>query len=185
METTRALLTTVPCPIDTTRGLLRVLIGPPAAGKTTWCAAELAAGRLGTRLSLDEARAELGAGPHDQSVTAQASDQVHRQADALLAAGAEVTLDVTSTTPVERRRWLQLAGRHDVPAVAVIVWEPLDVVLERNRRRAHPVPEDVVATFWHRVTGLDVNSLLTEGFRAVSELVPTGAGPDPAPRRGR
>lgn len=182
MTPPRALLTTEPWPVDAAGGLLRLLVGPPAAGKTTWCRDELAAGRLGTRLSPDDTRGELGHGPHDQSVTAAAVEQVRHQAGALLADRAEVTIDATSTTPAERRTWLDLARAHDVPAIAVIVWEPLDIVLARNSRRAVPVPRDVVFTYWHRITGLTVNSLLAEGFRAVAELVSATCGEYPATR---
>ncbi|MFI5614686.1 AAA family ATPase [Amycolatopsis sp. NPDC051903] len=159
--------------LDTSRGLLRVLIGPPAAGKTTLCTAE--GHRFGIRLSLDEARAELGAHEHDQDFTPAAIEHVRAQADALLAMGAHVTIDATSTTPDVRAIWLGVAREHQVPAIAVLVWAPLEQVRARNAVRARPVPLGVVNERWYRTTILQAADLITEGFHRVDECVPPAA----------
>ena len=157
-------------PLDTRRGLVRVLIGPPAAGKTSLCAAE--GTRIGTRLSLDDARAQLGAGEHDQDATPAAVDHVRKQAHALLAMEAEITIDATSTTPAERATWLEIAREHQVPAVAVIVWAPLDEIRSRNAARPRPVPDDIVGCYWYRTTILSADDLIEEGFHSVYSRIP-------------
>lgn len=159
-------LATASGPFDRSRGLMRVLIGPPAAGKTTLCAAE--GTRFGTCLSLDGARAALGAGAHDQAATPAAVEFVKRQAHAMLAMEAEVTIDATSTTTDDRATWLDIAAHYNVPAVAIIVWAPLEVALQRNAARARTVPEDVVRLCWERVTLLAATDLIKEGFRRVT-----------------
>jgi predicted kinase len=168
--------------------LLRVLIGSPASGKTTLCATERAAGRFGTRLSLDDTRAVLGKHAHDQCATPAAVAYVSELAGALLAAGGEVTIDTTATTAQQRAGWLALARIHGAPTVAVLVRTPLDVALARNARRARPVPADVLTEFWRRVAVLEPRDLLTEGFRAV-DIVDTTPRPTtsraPAARQGR
>lgn len=157
-------------PLDRSRGLVRVLIGPPAAGKSSLCETE--GTRFGTVLSLDAARARFGAGEHDQDATPAAIDHVRKQAHAMLAMRAEVTVDATSTTPRERATWLDIAREHQVPAVAVIVWAPLDEVRGRNAARPRPVPADIVDCCWYRTTILSADDLIVEGFHSVYSRVP-------------
>uniref|UniRef100_UPI003F493B1D AAA family ATPase n=1 Tax=Amycolatopsis sp. CA-096443 TaxID=3239919 RepID=UPI003F493B1D len=169
-------------PIPEGLTVLRVLVGPPAAGKTTLCAHE--EHRFGTRLSLDDARAGLGAGTHDQDATPAAVEYVRLQAHALLAMGADVTIDATSTTRGERATWLAIAREHRAAAVAVIVWAPWPQVRARNARRARPVPEDFVKDCWDRVTGLTAGDLIAERFQVVLERRPPDGsvrGPATAP----
>ncbi|HEY3479056.1 MAG TPA: ATP-binding protein [Streptomyces sp.] len=150
--------------------LLRVMVGGPGCGKTTYCERQLAVGRFGTRLSLDRERAVLGRHEHDQAATPAAVEMVRAIAGALLASGREVTIDATATTAAERGTWLALARRHAAVPVAVIVRAPLAVALARNATRARPVPEPVVREFWHRVYVLTLAGLLAEGFRVVTEV---------------
>ncbi|UKD50873.1 ATP-binding protein (plasmid) [Amycolatopsis sp. FU40] len=157
-------------PIDG-RALVRVLIGPPGAGKTTLCEHE--GWRFGTCLSLDAARADLGAGAHDQTATPAAVEHVELQAHALLAAGADVTIDATSTTAAERSTWLAVAKEHEAAAVAVIVRTPLETALARNAGRAQPVPEAVVKLFGQRVALLSAADLVKkEHFSRVWACTP-------------
>ena len=57
---------------------LRVLVAAPATGKSTWCGRQGAC--LGEVLSTDRARAEIGVGEHDHSVSAEAFDLVELRA---------------------------------------------------------------------------------------------------------
>lgn len=150
--------------------VLRVMVGGPGCGKSTYCDRQLAYGGFGVRLSLDRARAVLGRHEHDPAATPAAVRAVHAIADALLAAGHDVTIDATATTARERGTWLDLAGHHRVAADAVIVRAPLDVALARNAGRSRPVPAPVVREYWHRVDALTPAVLRAEGFRAVTEV---------------
>ena len=158
--------------------VLRVMVGGPGCGKTTYCERRAAAGRFGARLSLDRERAVLGRHERDQDATPAAVAMVHAIAGALLAGGREVTIDATATTAAERGTWLALARRHGAVPVAVIVRAPLAVALARNAARARPVPEPVVRELWYRVYALTLPGLLAEGFRAVTEVdtTPTTRG---------
>jgi hypothetical protein len=83
-------------------GLMRLLIAPPAAGKTEWCHKHR--GRIGTVLSLDDARARLGQHAHDQAASPAAVAEVRlAMAEELLSRG-EVTLDATSTVAAHPRQ---------------------------------------------------------------------------------
>ncbi|KDN23201.1 ATP-binding protein [Amycolatopsis rifamycinica] len=150
--------------------VLRVMVGAPGCGKSTYCARKLAEGRFGARLSLDRERAVLGRHEHDQAATPAAVRMVRAIAGALLAGGREVTIDATATTAAERGTWLTLARQHAAVPVAVIVRAPLAVALARNAARVRPVPEPVVREFWHRVHAIHPLTLLVEGFRAVTEV---------------
>ncbi|QRP47431.1 ATP-binding protein [Amycolatopsis sp. FDAARGOS 1241] len=149
---------------------MRVMVGGPGCGKTTYCERQLADGRFGTRLSLYRERAVLGRHEHDQAATPAAVAMVRAIAGALLAGEREVIIDATATTAAERGTWLALARQPAAVPVAVIVRAPLAVALARNANRARPVPEPVVREFWHRVHALTLLALLAEGFRAVTEV---------------
>lgn len=98
-----------PRPLDRANGLVNVFIGVPGAGKTSFYAA--AADQLGTRVSLDDARALYGTGPEDQTVTQQALAHVIGEVEQLLREHQQVTVDATSTTVAERATWPGRRGR--------------------------------------------------------------------------
>lgn len=147
------------------QGLLRVLIGSAAAGKSTWCRQN--AGRIGTVLSLDEARARLGRHAHDQEAAPAAVADVRQAMDEVLRAGGEVTLDTTATVAAHRATWLEVAQRHQARVIAVVFEVPLDVAQDRNAARARPVPAEVLACMWHEAHALTAGQLRSEGFAAV------------------
>jgi len=158
--------------------LLRVLIGPPGVGKSTWCAAPAVAPRLGLVLSLDAARARLGAGEHDQSVTPAAVADVRRRCARSLVMGTSVTVDATGSSISDRATWLELAGWCGVAATAVVFRAPLALTLRRNAGRARQVPQEVVAAMAARIARTSAAHLLAEGFHAVVELTASSTPSD-------
>jgi predicted kinase len=146
----------------------RVLVAAPATGKSTWCREQ---GRvLGKVLSTDAARAELGVGEHDQSVSAAAFDHVESRAAAHLAAGHDVTIDATGTRPEDRDRWLRLAAEYGAVPVAVRLRCSLRTALRRNHGRTRRVPVLVLVRMWWIVRSLTPGRLLAEGFVDVQDL---------------
>jgi predicted kinase len=158
--------------IDPARPTVNVLLGVPGAGKTTFAAA---AGQLGVRVSLDDARALLGTGPEDQRVTDHAVQHVLAEADRLLDQHQTVLVDATSTTAAERQTWLQLAQAHRVAAVAYWLTTPLQIALQRNGIRDRHVPGTVIAEMSHNLAEVTVGGLYAEGFALVHEIH-TGTG---------
>lgn len=158
--------------------LLRVLIGPPGVGKSTWCAAR--AHHLGLVLSLDAARALLGAGEHDQAVTAAAVHHVRGRCAQSLAMGTSVTVDATGSSILDRATWLELASRLGASPTAVVFRAPLALTLRRNADRARRVPEAVVTAMAARIARTSAAHLLAEGFHAVVELTAQPARSDPS-----
>lgn len=146
--------------------VLYVLVGSPAAGKSTWCEAN---GR-GVVLSLDAARAVVGRGEEDQAATPAAVELVHRQADAELAAGGTVTIDATGAYPKDRGTWLALGRRHGAHVVAVVLRTELATALERNALRSRQVPAEVLTAMWRSVAETSGKQLVQEGFDGVVEI---------------
>jgi protein phosphatase len=149
-------------------GLIRVLIGPPGAGKSTWCTDH--SDHLGHVFSLDQARAIVGSGEHDQTATQAAVAWVHAKAGDALAAAETVTIDATGAAPLDRATWLQLAREYHASPVAVVFRVPLVAALARNRQRQRQVPEDVITRMWGGIDRTTSRDLLDEGFAAVAEF---------------
>lgn len=147
---------------------LRVLVAAPGTGKSTWCRAQ--GSTAGDVLSTDRARAEIGDGEDDQSVSASAFDLVEQRAAACLAAGRDVTIDATGARRANRARWLALAAAHGAVPIAVRLRCPLLVALRRNRLRSRRVPPWVLVRMWWTVRWLTPERLLAEGFADVRDV---------------
>jgi predicted kinase len=147
---------------------LRVLVAAPATGKSTWCHDQQSC--LGEVLSTDRTRAELGAGEHDQTVSAKAFALVERRASEYLAIGRDVTIDATGSRPQDRARWLALAAARGAVPVAVRLRCSLWTALRRNRVRDRQVPAWVLIRMWWAVRTLTPDRLIAEGFADVLDL---------------
>jgi alkanesulfonate monooxygenase SsuD/methylene tetrahydromethanopterin reductase-like flavin-dependent oxidoreductase (luciferase family)/predicted kinase len=140
-----------------------VLVGPGAAGKSSWAAGRFAAELV---VSSDRLRALVGAGEDDLAASADAFDlleQVVRQR-----VGRRLTT-VIDTLGMDRKRrlgWLALAREHGVPCVAVAFDTPAAECRRRNRERAKRIPADVL-TAQLKTWGVVKKELPTDGFDEV------------------
>ncbi len=166
------------------RPLLRVLIGAPGSGKTTWCAHH-GQGALGVVLSTDDARLVLAGDASDQSVSAAAFDWVHQQAAATLAAGRAVTIDATGASRRDRALWVRLAAACDAAPVAVVFRVPYAVCTARNRARSRQVPDGVLRDMWRRIGALTPQRLRQEGFLDTVSVTPPACDASDAARIGQ
>jgi protein phosphatase len=121
---------------------LVVLVGAAGSGKTTLV------GRLfppDQVLSSDAYRGRIAGDEADQRVTAAAFRLLHRDLERRLAASLTTAIDATSVTAFARRALTRIAARHGIPAVAVVLDLPPELVLARNASRAgRIVPEAAV-----------------------------------------
>jgi F420-dependent oxidoreductase-like protein len=152
---------------------LVVLVGPSAAGKSTWAAAHFAPDEI---VSSDRLRAVVGHGPDDLD----ASDDAFALLDTIVAArlGRRLTtvVDTLGLDPQRRRAYRELADRHGVACAAVAFDVPAAELRVRNRSRARPVPADALraqVTRWSAARA----ELAGEGFATVLSPVAVRAVP--------
>lgn len=127
---------------DTSQGVLVLMIGLPASGKST--VALLLWQERFRRLSSDSVRLELYG---DDAV--QGDDLVYStvrtRLDQALELKQQIVLNMTNHTAVLRQSWLKQARDKGCTNVhLVFVDTPLETCLERNRKRRRVVPETVL-----------------------------------------
>jgi len=125
---------------DDTRFEVIVLCGLPAAGKDTWVRRH--ASHLPV-IALDTIRTELDVAPaeHPGRVVLAAK----RRARELLQHKQPFVWNATNITRLLRRRLIGLFAGYGARVRIVYVDAPLEVILQRNRARPDPVPENVIA----------------------------------------
>ena len=117
-----------------------LMAGLPGAGKDTWLAANRPELPV---VSLDAIRAELRLAPtDDQGAVVQLARERCRE---YLRAGRNFALNATNIVRQTRARWIDLFADYDARVEIVYLEPALDVILSRNRNRANPVPNRVMA----------------------------------------
>lgn len=148
---------------------LVVLVGAAGAGKSTFAARHFAPAET---LSSDGFRALLTGDERDQRVTRPAFSLLHRAVTERLAAGLLVVVDATNVERHARRALVARATSARVPAIAIVLALPDDVVHERNAGRTGRVVDAAVVQHHldrlaHAVGGA---RFADEGFLAVHVL---------------
>jgi predicted kinase len=139
---------TAPAPAQTTmpperrapRGVVVLAIGLPGSGKTTWFK------RRGvTPLSSDLLRTILFDDITEQRYQGLVFSTLRSLLRARLIAKMPWNyVDATNLSPHERRQWIKMARSFGYEVQALFFDVPLEVCLERNRRRERTVNEDVM-----------------------------------------
>ena len=128
--------------IDLPDPSLVVLIGAAGSGKSTFAARNFAPDEV---LSSDRFRAMVSGDEADQGATHAAFGRLHRELARRLAAGKLTVVDATSVERSSRRALLVRAAAAGVPATAIVLDLPAEIVLARNMaRRPRVVDENVV-----------------------------------------
>ena len=146
---------------------LVVLIGVTGSGKSTFAARHFLPTEV---LSSDRARAMVADDENDQGATREAFEVVQLVARLRLGLGRLTVIDATNVLPESRTPLLVLAGEHRVPAVAIVLDVPEDVL--RERRVARPdrrLGPQVIRQHRH-VLRRSLDRLDGEGFRPVFVL---------------
>ncbi len=120
-----------------------LLIGAAGSGKTTFAARHFPADAI---LSSDALREAISGDAADQSASRAAFRALHRALDRRLAVGLTTVVDATNATAAARRSIREIAARHGVPTIAIVLDLPAAVVRARNAARAgRRVPDAVVS----------------------------------------
>ncbi len=149
---------------------LVVLVAAAGAGKSTFASRHFAAGEV---LSSDAYRQLVSGDPTDQRATRPAFAALHDALRRRLSEGLLTVVDATNVTARARAALLRDAAAAGVPAIAIVLDLPADVVLSRNRARPGrlAVPDAVVrshlADLARAVAGA---RLRQEGFERVWRL---------------
>jgi len=141
------------------RGVVVLTIGLPGSGKSTWYK------RRGiTPLSSDLLRTIL----FDNITERRYQHLVFSTLRSLLRARLIAKMpwnyvDATNLSPHERRQWIKMAKGFGYEVQAVFFDVPVEVCMERNRRRERVVPEDVM----QRMASKLKPPTFTEGFSKI------------------
>ena len=157
-----------------------VLVGPSGAGKTTWAAERFGRDRV---VSADALRALVGDGERDVAASADAFELLELAVERRVGRRLTTVIDTLGNDAERRARWLALAQRHRLAAVAVVFDVAPAECRARNRGRRDPVP---VAVLDRQLRAHDavVAAVEAEGFDVI---VRPGVEPvaDGAPAAGR
>jgi len=117
-----------------------ITVGLPGSGKSTYLK------RRGLNaISSDEVRRLIADEPADQSIHARVFATIRYLIRQRLAVGRPVTyVDATHLTRWERRPYIRLARRHGVTIDALFFDTPVEICIERNKRRERVVPEEAI-----------------------------------------
>ncbi|MBX9628177.1 MAG: AAA family ATPase [Gemmataceae bacterium] len=143
---------------------LVVLVGPSGAGKSTFARAHFKPTEI---LSSDYFRGLLADDETDQSVSAGAFELLHLVAGKRLALGRLAVIDATNVRPEARKQLLDIARRHHVQAVAVVLDVHPDVCAARNQLRPDRQFSPHVVRRHADDLRRSVGRLTDEGFRRV------------------
>ena len=169
------------------KGVVVLSIGLPGSGKSSWFKRNNI-----TPLSSDLLRGLLFDDPNEQRFQDLVFSNLRSLLRARLVARRPMNyVDATNLSPHERQGWIKLAHDYAYEVHAVYFDVPLEVCLERNRKRQRVVAEDVMRrmgaklqapTFEEGFTKItNVRVKKKEGEGATPESMAEGAGEDPTP----
>ena len=143
-----------------------VLCGPAACGKSHFAERHFRPTQI---VSSDWARARVCDDDRDQRFNAQAFALVHFLVEQRLMLNRLCVVDSTALTGPARRELLDLAKKHQVPAVAMVFNVPLETCVERDQKRERSVGRAVIERH-HQAFELAKATLRQEGFDQLLEF---------------
>jgi alkanesulfonate monooxygenase SsuD/methylene tetrahydromethanopterin reductase-like flavin-dependent oxidoreductase (luciferase family)/predicted kinase len=159
---------------------LVVLVGPSGSGKSSWAAARYLPREV---VSSDQLRGVVGSGEHDLDASADAFALLDQIVAARAGRRLAVVIDTLGLDQDRRLRYLDLARRSGLPAVAVVFGASAAACRDRNRARDLPVPAAALAAQLRRMPAVAAQ-VVAEGWDVVLQADGgTGAAAAGAPGR--
>jgi predicted kinase len=122
---------------------LVLMVGIPGSGKTTLSRTLIEKGYL--CLNADSIRKELWGDENDQREPETVFGKFFAQLEEAMAGGTDIVIDNTNINRRHRQPILERAAKFGYQDVQLWVLDvPVEVCLERNRKRERNVPEDIV-----------------------------------------
>ncbi len=150
---------------------LVVLIGAAGSGKSTFAARHFERSEV---LSSDAYRALISGDEADQSASGAAFGRLHRDLTRRLANRQMSVVDATNLDRGARRELLRRAAAATIPAIAIVLDLPADLVLARNANRVGRIVDDRVVRDHlerlHHTLAQPARVLGAEGFSLVIML---------------
>ncbi|MFF4133321.1 polynucleotide kinase-phosphatase [Streptomyces mirabilis] len=147
---------------------LVVLIGASGSGKSTFARRHFKPTEV---ISSDFCRGLVADDENDQSASGDAFDVLHYIAGKRLAAGRRTVVDATNVQQESRRQLIDIARKHDVLPIAIVLEVPEEVCAERNASRTDraEMPRRVIQRHIRELRR-SLRHLEREGFRKVHVL---------------
>lgn len=117
------------------------MIGPSGSGKSTWLAQRFTKTQI---VCLDTLRGVLTDDEGNQEVNPEAIDLRSLILTVRCRRRLRTAVDSTSLFPEHRGELTLFAHLNNMMPVAVVMHTPIEVCIERNKRRDRVVPEDVI-----------------------------------------
>ena len=146
---------------------LVVLIGTSGSGKSTFARRHFKPTEV---LSSDYFRGLVSDDENDQTISTPAFETLHFVAAKRLQLGRLVVVDATNVQPEARKPLVELARRHHVIPVAIVIDVPERLAHERNQTRADRDFGPHVIRQQHSQLRRSLRNLQREGFRHVHVL---------------
>ena len=146
---------------------LVALVGVSGSGKSTFASRHFVPTEV---ISSDFCRGLVSDDENDQTATAAAFEILHAIAAKRLDAGRIVVVDATSVRPEDRKPLIELARRHHVFAVAIVLDVPPEVCRERNDSRPDRAFGPHVIRNQRSALRRSINNLHREGFKRIHVL---------------
>jgi F420-dependent oxidoreductase-like protein len=140
-----------------------ILVGPGAAGKSTWAAEGFPPDTI---VSSDRLRALVGSGEDDLAASSDAFALLEQVVRLRLERRLTTVIDTLGLDRDRRTAWLALARQHGLLCVAVAFDTPAEECRRRNRERLKRIPADVL-TSQLRSWAATRDALADEGYDEV------------------
>lgn len=152
---------------------LVLLIGPPAAGKSTFAKKLLATYGLGQEayISNDAIAKELfgvtvDRGDKDGEIFAEQDRRIAKR----LTQGAVAIVDATNVRPEARKRLIAIANKYGQPVTAFCFRRDIETLLRQNQMREVHVPEKMIREYAGLMDQITEDTLRAEGIGSVYEV---------------